>query len=364
MSKDIGIYLHVPFCATKCPYCDFYSVPYRSELAERYVVRMLEEIKGYRLDCDVATIYFGGGTPSLLKPEQIGRLVDTIGVDGAEVTLEANPNTLTLAKLHQYHAVGINRISMGMQSVNPTELTALGRTHTNEQLKSAIAWSIEAGISNISLDVMLGTPYQTADSLAQTLQWATSQPITHISAYLLKAEENTPYYNSSLLSHCVDEDAICEMYLMTAETLSRCGLKQYEISNFAREGYESQHNLRYWQCEDYIGIGAAAHSCYAGKRFFHPPDIERYISGGSVIVEDEPPYTVDEYIMLGLRLCKGISLAKLSEVYAMDCTQVNRYIKRLCDGKFATLTGERLALTPTGMLMSNAIIAQLLETLH
>lgn len=369
MKKSIGLYVHIPFCATKCPYCDFYSVPYRANLAEEYVNSVITHMQSYRKKGYTAnTLYFGGGTPSLLKPEWIANIIDTaknvFALDG-EITIEANPNSVSLEKCKAYDKAGINRISFGMQSHNEKELLALGRTHKPNQIETAVISAKEAGIFNISLDLMLGTPYQTKESVEETLSYITALPVTHISAYMLKIEPNTPFYNSEIIRYCGDEDLQADIYLQTVDYLNHIGFTQYEISNFAKKGYQSKHNLKYWNCEDYIGFGASAHSHLGTKRFFHPNDIANYIAtkGQNIMYSDEHANDIEEYVMLQLRLTSGLDLDTLHSKYAIKPEILFKKAKQYEQYGVAFLKNNRLILTPKGFLMSNTIIADIWNTI-
>lgn len=365
MQAPIGLYVHVPFCAVKCPYCDFYSLPYRRQSVEDYLNALNTEIssyqgKGWRAD----TLYFGGGTPSLLSPSQIGSVIDLarrVFALSGEITMEANPNTLTLARLKEYRQAGINRISLGMQSASERELSALGRRHSAAQSAAAVHMAAEAGISNISVDFMLGVPFQTEESVLQTLSFLKELPITHLSAYLLKVEEGTPYQNSPLLAQCAGEDALAELYLTAQSALARMGLLQYEISNFARPGWESAHNLKYWRCEEYLGFGPAAHSFLQGKRFCHPADLSLYQSDPvhSIHLTDSQAGGLDEKLMLGLRLTEGIPVSWLQPLPPERQNAFFRQV-RLYQGHGLLRWEEgRIAFTPRGFLVSNSILADL-----
>lgn len=346
MSKRVGLYVHIPFCATKCPYCDFYSVKYSSERAQRYVDAVILAMKSAEYSGEKAdTLYFGGGTPSLLKPHLIRRMVDAaveIFDLSGEVTLEANPDTLNAQRMADYIAVGINRFSIGMQSANPVELAALGRR----------AAPILQTSANVSFDIMLGTPYQTIETLEATLSACAN--VSHVSAYMLKIEENTPYYNSEIVAHCADDDD-GELYKYTVRRLGEMGFVQYEISNFAKAGYESRHNLKYWLCDDYIGFGASAHSCYKGRRFYYPNDIDGFISGMPPVIDSEAACGEDERIMLGLRLSKGIDTRTFAS--GDDILRRAKKFERL---GLLTIRGKVIALTTSGFLLSNPIIAELM----
>lgn len=354
MGNKVGIYVHVPFCATKCPYCDFYSERYSKDCAEHYIDAVVADMQRYE-GAAADTLYFGGGTPSLIEPKLIARVIEQASklydLTG-EITLEANPNTLSKERLVDYKAMGVNRLSMGMQSVNQAELDALGRRHRTSQLIDSVENAVASGIGNISLDVMVGTPYQTAESLRTTLATAFALPITHISAYMLKVEQGTQYENSPLIQFCADEDEICDLYEDMVSLCNSNGFLQYEISNFAKAGYESVHNLKYWQLKEYIGLGASAHSFFQGKRFYYESSIANYIDKRTVHFETVDPLL--ETIMLSLRLNTGLQLSAIPIEHHQAVLAV---AKKLSD--YLELSSDRLVLTTKGMLLSSAVIERI-----
>ncbi|MDO4363424.1 MAG: radical SAM family heme chaperone HemW, partial [Clostridia bacterium] len=244
-----GLYFHIPFCKNKCPYCDFYSVKYDESAALRYTDEICNEIKQYQGVFD--TVYFGGGTPSILPPELIGKILDCARKrfdisDGAEITVECNPSKDLSEDFKKYASYGINRISLGMQSAVDKERFALGRAAGKTDVEKTINYARQAGIENISLDLMLGTPKQTLTSLDYSFDFIKSMGVPHISAYMLKIEEGTKFYQMRDKLVLPDDDTVGEMYLKTVETLASFGIRQYEISNFAVPGFESRHNTKYW----------------------------------------------------------------------------------------------------------------------
>ncbi len=360
MADVTGLYIHIPFCLTKCPYCDFYSVKYGKGLAEEYKKAVIRNLKHYS-DKVFDTVYFGGGTPILLWKE-ICEILDNVSLaKNAEVTLEANPCVALEENLRELKTAGVNRISLGVQSLNDSELKALGRRHNAETAVRAIETAYNCGFENISADLMLATPLQTSDSLAETVSALASLPVTHISAYMLKIEENTPFAERELT--LPDEDSVCEMYLNTVRQLDSFGFKQYEISNFSKEGFVCRHNMKYWNCEEYLGIGPAAHSYYNGERFFVDRDIDGFIRSERQMTfkEDEEAAKYggfEEYAMLRLRLAEGL--------YLKEFERRGGNVKRLLyaaakiPNECYYYDGERFSLTPRGFLVSNAIISSLL----
>lgn len=335
-----GLYFHIPFCKSKCPYCDFYSVKFDEASAQQYVQEICNEIKQYQGIFD--TVYFGGGTPSILPPELIGKILDCARAqfeisDDAEITVECNPSKDLSEDFKKYASYGVNRISVGMQSAVDSERFALGRAAGRNEVERTINYARQSGIENISLDLMLGTPKQTIESLDYSFDFIKSVGVPHVSAYMLKIEEGTKFFQMRDRLVLPDDDTVGEMYLKTVDTLASFGIKQYEISNFAVPGFESRHNTKYWTLTPYLGIGKSAHSFWGGKRFFYDREWNK--------IDDGTGGDKEEQIMLGLRLAKGIDKSLVDRDFA-------EFVKM---GYVADL-GERIALTPKGMLVSNTII--------
>ncbi|MCM1506157.1 MAG: radical SAM family heme chaperone HemW [Ruminococcus flavefaciens] len=361
---SLGIYIHVPFCAKKCPYCDFYSEPYRKKTVSDYVESVVRNLKDYSDKSVITdTVYFGGGTPSLLTPEQIRLILDETDrnfslSDSPEITLETNPNTVDFQKLAQLKNAGINRISIGVQSMNDSELKFLGRTHTADRAEKAVIDAYTAGFENISCDVMIALLEQSWESLCYTLERITSLPVKHISAYILKTEQGTPFGCDEIENLLPDDDTTAELYLEMVKFLGNRGFEQYEVSNFARKGYESRHNCRYWKCLDYIGIGPSAHSCFKGKRFAVDRNLNDFISSPvqQTIVTDNNPCTFEEYAMLRLRLSEGLDL----DVFPERKDEIVKKIPALMQSGYIHYDGKHLSLTPEGFLVSNSVIEYLI----
>ena len=339
-----GLYFHIPFCRSKCPYCDFYSVKYDKSQSEKYVDRLIDEIKKYNGSFD--TIYFGGGTPSILEPELIGKIISASKSQfdiekNVEITVECNPSKNLERDFEKYAEYGVNRISLGMQSARNEERFALGRVAGKSEVAKAIGDAKKSGITNISLDVMLGTPKQTLNTLDETFEFIDRMNVTHISAYMLKIEEGTKFFELKDRLELADEDIVALMYLKTVDNLKSLGFNQYEISNFSKIGYESRHNLKYWELNEYLGIGATAHSLWGGKRFFYDKNFS--------IIDDGIGGTEEERIMLGLRLNKGI-----------DKSLIKKDFSQLIKMGLIDDLGKKIALTPDGMLVSNTIINELI----
>lgn len=364
----LGLYIHVPFCLQKCPYCDFYSQHAKQTIIQRYVQTVIQEIRDiaqlYQQEAD--TLYFGGGTPTLLTPSQICAIVkaakEVFSLNKAEITMEANPETLTQSNLYQYRLAGCNRLSIGMQTGVEKELVCLGRKHSMQQIFQAITWAREAGFRNLSLDLMLGIPYQTEDSFFKTCDVIKSLNPDHLSAYMLKVEKGTPYYQNPVLKNCLDDDHLAELYQTAVSQFAKMGLLQYEISNFAKKGYKCRHNLKYWRCQPYLGFGPSAHSFYEHTRFCQPKDLCLFLKNGwnEQIVLDRDAGNAQEYILLGLRLNEGISLSVLEKRYGFNTKALQQRALFLQKNGLMNVNQERISLTVKGMLVSNSIITSLL----
>ena len=361
--STLGVYIHVPFCGRKCAYCDFYSVSWTRQKAEEYTEAVLRNLRFYGNKTQtVDTVYLGGGTPSLLTSAQLGSIISEINgsfaLDGAaEITIEANPCTLTPEKLAELRSTGINRISIGVQSMIDGELKTLGRLHNAERAEQAVLDAAAAGFGNISCDLMIALPDQGTESLHYSVERMTSLPVQHISAYILKTEEGTPFDCDEIRDRLPDEDRTAELYLEMVRLLEERGFMQYEVSNFARPGYESRHNCRYWKCLDYLGIGPAAHSCYKGKRFAVERDIDGFISSPhqQVTVTDESPCGYEEFSMLRLRLKEGLRFSDVPD----HREELLKKLPPLIKEGYARTDGERIWLTAKGFLMSNSVIEYL-----
>lgn len=361
--SSLGIYIHVPFCAKKCAYCDFYSENYRKNTVSQYVEAVIRNLKAYSDKSRLTdTVYFGGGTPSLLSPEQIKIILDTVEnnfvlSEKPEITLETNPNTVNFNKLSEFRHAGINRLSIGVQSMIDDELKFLGRTHSADRAEKAVIDAYRAGFENISCDVMIALPNQSADSLEYTLDKITSLPIQHISGYILKTESGTPFDCDEIKNSLPDDDLTAELYIKMTETLKNKGFQQYEVSNFALKGFESRHNCRYWKCLDYIGIGPSAHSCNNGKRFAVERNLNEFISNEvqKVTITDEHPCTFEEYAMLRLRLTEGLDLNAFPE----HKDSILKKIPALIKSGYINYNNDNISLTPNGFLVSNSVIEYL-----
>ncbi len=362
----LGIYIHLPFCLRKCPYCAFYSIGYNEKLKDDYVKALVRNIRRYsemRLPCD--TVYFGGGTPSLLTPRDVNTVMEAIRYSfnlspSSEVTMEANPSSVNSEKLSGYYRAGVNRLSFGVQSLDDNELKALGRLHDAKTALNSVDMARKAGFENISCDLMIGTPYQTTGSLIESCRRLTNVGIPHISCYMLKIEDGTPYDCEEIRRAVADDDTVCDMYLALCDELRTAGYERYEISNFSKSGLRSRHNMKYWIGEDYLGFGASAHSLFQGKRFYVPNDVKGYIAAEiqPEMIEDASPDKLEEYIMLSLRLSDGLSLERVSDLGG-NSEAVAVKAKPFIDAGFASTSGDRIILTDKGALVSNRIIFEL-----
>lgn len=366
----IGLYIHVPFCLSKCPYCDFYSGVPDEEKMERYTARIGKQLRewGARLCTRADTLYFGGGTPSLLGGRRLASILEqaaaAFGLQGAEITLEANPADNLEETLRQFAAAGGNRLSLGMQSAHPEELRWLGRRHSPQQVTAAVKAAQRAGIRNLSLDLMLGLEGQTIASAERSAAVCAELGATHVSAYLLKVEPGTPFGRRNAL-RLPDEDSCAALYVAACEALEKRGFRQYEISNFASPGLESRHNLKYWTGEPYLGLGPAAHSFIDGERFYYPPDLEAFL-------EEEPPRREEadsclpsggmaEYVMLRLRLTRGVEEADFCRRFGRGVPEDWRKRAAALPDKLVICDSCGIRLTREGFLLSNAIIARILQ---
>ena len=367
----LGLYIHIPFCLSKCRYCDFCSSPQGEETKAAYTRALCHELAAAKTDRPVDTVFFGGGTPSLLSAADFLLICETIKQNfrltpDVEWTAEANPATVDEAKLHAMREAGINRLSLGMQSAHDRELAALGRAHRAADLYEAVRMARAAGFDNLNLDLMFGIPHQTRESFSATLEEAIALGAEHLSVYSLQIEDGTPFYRERHSLPLPDEETEAAM---TDDLLVRAraaGYKRYEISNYAKEGRECRHNLRYWLMRDYLGFGIAAHSLYAGRRFYNRADLPAYLRDplGIREVEEELTPAAREYetVMLGLRLFCGIEDAEFASRFGYGFFE--KYGGRLAPflrGGFAVREGTRTRLTDRGMAVQNAILAKILD---
>ncbi len=371
-ADPIGLYVHIPFCIKKCNYCDFCSFSdLNTDVRSAYISRLIDEIFGYKREdkIKIGTVFFGGGTPSLLSPSEFSRIADAIYstfdiAEGSEFTIEVNPKTITPEKLSAYRAHGVNRISIGLQSIHENELKKLGRIHSFSDFQEAYELVRAEGINNVSVDIMYGIPEQTPESFKETLGAVLKMSPDHISCYGLILEENTPFWDMMDELPIPSEDEECEMYYAAADILSRSGYSHYEISNYAKPGFESKHNLKYWHAEEYIGVGISAYSYFCGKRYGNSRSMSEYLSDFSPKYDEEILGVKErayEYAMLSLRLSSGVSLSKYKELFGFDfLSGREEEISRLINAGYLKNDNGRVFLTERGFYVSNAILAELL----
>lgn len=377
MADKLGIYIHIPFCRSKCDYCDFYSLAGRDDRMDQYQKALLSHIKEtapLAQDFPVDTIYIGGGTPSYYGAKRLKELLGVIRKlykveKDAEVTVECNPDSVDVKSLKILRKAGVNRLSMGMQSANACELERIHRIHTPQQVNEAATAARKAGFTNLSLDLIYGLPGQTMDSWKATVEHALSLIPQHLSCYGLKVEEGTPLAARVAQGEVLpDDDQQADLYLWTVGRLERAGYPQYEISNFAKPGFASRHNLRYWLTQPYIGFGPGAHSDFGGRRYSFVRDLDAYIQGvlqgGDIIDESEiipKRERCGEYLMLRLRTVQGINEQEYRSTYFMDFAPLQARLEQFRAQGWAEQTDGRWHFTPKGFLLSNQLISDLLE---
>ncbi len=376
--KDLAIYVHIPFCIRKCYYCDFASFVAPRQTQALYMQSLQEELKSYTPLGNhyiVRSIYFGGGTPSVLEPIYLMRVLLDIRdhflvAKDVEITVECNPGTLSESKLQEYKALGINRLSIGLQSANDAELKLLGRIHTWSVFRSNYALARRLGFNNINIDLMQSLPHQTVEGWMDTLQKVTELSPEHISAYSLTIEPGTPFYNTygspEGQKELPSEEEDREMYHRTRDFLHTRGYERYEISNYAKEGYESRHNITYWVGGDYLGLGLNAASYMDGRRFTNPKDLQEYrdtARGAYARCKAAEPLTekarMEEFMFLGLRMMQGVSEMEFRNRFRKTIADVYGDIptKLMAEGLLKREKG-RLKLTERGIDVSNGVMAE------
>jgi oxygen-independent coproporphyrinogen-3 oxidase len=377
--KPLGIYVHIPFCRSKCAYCNFCSTPDGDEaMMDRYQKAICAHIKetgqlapNYQVD----TIYFGGGTPSFFGADRLAAILAAIRQsfavsNQAEITFEANPDSVTMRLLRRLKSEGFNRVSMGIQSDSNQMLQLLNRPHSYEDAVEAVRMIRKAGFRNLSLDLIFGLPQQTNQQWHQTLDQVMQLNPEHMSCYMLNLEPGTPLYNRQNQLTFPSDDEQADMYLNAVEILKKNGYHQYEISNFAKRGFHSRQNTKYWTGGEYLGFGPEASSDFAGKRFSTVSDIEAYIQGikehRQVLVdiqEISPRERAGEYIMTRLRLTAGIPVEDFEEKFLLPFGQMDMVLDQYRATGHASFHNNRWRLTPAGLLISNTIISEVLAAL-
>lgn len=372
--KSLELYIHIPFCVKKCAYCDFLSGPSDEKSREHYIDFLCDEIKACKGNVEayeVSTIFFGGGTPSVLQGNQIERIMDEIRevfelTEDVEITLEMNPGTVTEEKLVAYKKAGINRLSIGLQSVHDEELELLGRIHTFEEFLHSYELARNVGFENINIDLISAIPGQTVESWEESLRTVAALKPEHISAYSLIIEEGTPFYEKyggGAGEHLLPtEDEERKIYWRTKKILEEAGYERYEISNYAKAGYECRHNVGYWERTPYLGFGIGAASLYEETRYANPSDLKIYSNSlyekfhaEKLSVEEQ----MEEFMFLGLRMMKGISKEKFAAEFCADIEKVyGKQIEKLKSLELLEENGDRIYLTEKGIDVSNAVFVE------
>lgn len=380
--KTLGLYLHIPFCLSKCRYCDFYSIPGASEeTKERYVNALVTHIGEYgsqAKDYIVTTIYLGGGTPSLLSDKQLKKIIKKIKScfnvsSKCEISMEVNPGTVDYQKLRAFRKCGVNRISIGIQSFEKADLNICARPHSSDDAYSIISEARKANFDNISIDLIYGLPGQTLQTVVDNVNAAIALDVDHISLYGLKVEDGTPFWFDRHNLSFPDEEVERSMYFNSVGLLANAGFKQYEISNFAKKGKNCRHNLRYWNCDEYIGFGPAAHSYFAGKRFSFKRDVNLYmdsLDGHNTVTQSlideyiDIPYSsrIAEYVMLRFRLNTGINVEMFRKKFGRDFDDIyyDRIAPYIKSGHICKTSGG-YAFTTEGMYVSNYILSRVVD---
>lgn len=378
MKKDLGLYVHIPFCVRKCEYCDFLSWSAGEEEREQYVNALLSEIESYRdfvKGYRVSTIFVGGGTPSVLRPKQMERILQKIYEvfeleKRPEITIEVNPGTVDEEKLQCYKANGVNRLSMGLQSVKDEKLRLLGRIHTYQEFAESYELARKVGFDNISIDLISSVPGQTLQEWKEELETAAAQNPEHISVYQLIIEEGTPFYEKyaehpELLP---DEETSREIYLWTGRFLKEAGYEQYEISNYAKPGKESRHNLKYWERGDYLGLGLGAASMVQNIRMSNTKDMRTYLERcdkPKTMREDvqflEEPRQMEEFMFLGLRKTRGVSKKEFRRIFGREMDMVyEKALHKCLENGMLLEHKDRIFLSEEGTLLSNMVLSEFL----
>ena len=374
--KKLGLYIHIPFCQKKCNYCDFLSAPANKQVQIAYMDILQKEIKEksieYKEYC-VDTVFIGGGTPTCVPYETIVSMMNIVKTsffltDDCEITMECNPGTVTKEALENYRAAGINRLSIGLQSTHNGILKELGRIHTFEQFLETFKWAREADFTNINVDLMSGLPNQTLEQYEESLAEILKLGVEHISAYSLIVEEGTPFYQLYEEDKLVlpDEETERKMYYLTKEKLMAAGLFRYEISNYAKEGYECKHNVRYWVREDYLGLGLGASSMVNNVRFKNTEWLDEYLTDNKYMekIEEQSLSTtecMEEFMFLGLRMAKGVSKERFKETFGSTMEEIyGNVVTKLKEQGLLEEEGDFVRLTECGLDVSNRVWVEFL----
>ena len=366
-----GIYIHIPFCLRKCPYCDFYSTAITDGLKNDYLDALENQISSFG-PVEADTVYFGGGTPSLLDPDDIARIMSLLGNrfmihDAAEVTMECNPATADRDRFRGFLKAGVNRLSLGCQSFHEKTLKALERLHSVSESIAAVQDARSAGFKNISVDVMLGIPFEDPRTAEEDAAAVASLKVEHISAYLLRICDGTPFADG--VPGIPDDDTQAECYRRFCEVLAGRGYRQYEISNFCRPGFESRHNSKYWSCGQWLGFGPAAHMSNSVSRYSFPPDLKLFTDtfrGGPVpapvsYMTYEGSVDAEEYVITSLRTAEGLDQSVLKDRFGSSLNDDQKSFLRKCsDAGLAVISGSVIRLTREGFLVSNSILSELI----
>ena len=372
-NEPIGLYVHIPFCLKKCSYCDFCSFPdFDKQKRKEYINALKKEILSYnrKEKISINTVFFGGGTPSILEADEFEEIYKAILgsfilTDDIEFTIEVNPKTLTEKKLSKYISCGVNRISIGLQTIHDNEYKMLGRIHNFEDFQNTYNLVRRSGIDNINVDLMYGIPGQTLDSLAETLRKVAELKPEHISAYSLILEEGTRLFDIKDSLVFPDEDADFDMYTLISNFFKEAGYYHYEISNYAMPGYECQHNLKYWRCNEYIGLGLAAYSYFNGERFGNTNKFSEYFSENPTKYSYRESIDMEskayEYVMLSLRLSEGFSTEEYKKLFGFDFLSSRKdVISKFISSGHMKHENNRIYLTEKGFYISNAILTELI----
>ena len=369
--KEIGIYIHIPFCIKKCEYCDFVSYCNKKEYVPQYINALKKEIKNnINKEYKITTIYIGGGTPSSIEENYIADIIETIKLnmndedlknfENIEVTIEVNPGTVNKEKLQVYKKIGINRLSIGLQETHNELLKSIGRIHTYEEFIKTYNLARKIGFNNINVDLMIALPNQTIQDIKENLEKITKLNPEHISVYSLILEEGTPFYNKYTENKIKlpDEKLERNMYWYVKNTLENNGYMHYEISNFSKKGFESKHNMNCWNQEEYLGFGVAAHSYNNKTRYSNTNSIEEYIKGSNKIIHEEQTLEdmQKEYMLLGLRKIEGINIQKFKNKFAQNPIFIfKEQLNKLVDEELIIVDGNEIKLTNKGLDLANIV---------